>query len=378
MESRHFFKFDFARALKTALVLLLFQVQPVRAQPGAASSPSPPRPEESWKFGGDLRLRYESDLGRPGTSNRERDRYRLRLFARGPLSPEWELGVRMRTGLPHTPFAPNAPLYNSLGEQEASGFNVDQAYLLYHPQGQYGWQLGLGKSPKFFGEGDSYDGLTWAADYAPAGVWVAYEQPRWWLRAGYFTMASLPRYVGADLLALEGAYTFDLSSDSTLQLELKYRDFLLDQSVKPFVNRGNLLDGQQKFASDFRQLESHLSYNFHVEELPVSVNVFYARNLAARSLDNQAVSYGVSLGKTDQAGDLSVFGSYQILGQESLFSPVVQDDFLLSTNFRGFKAGVSYQLNDSCRVDAWMLTSAENGPNQPEQFRYRLDWNFRL
>lgn len=350
----------------------------VLAQPGAPTCPPPSRPEESWRFGGDLRLRYEADIARPGALNRVRDRYRLRLFARGPLSPEWELGVRMRTGLPRTPFAPNAPLYNSLGEQEASGFNVDQAYLLYHPQGQYGWQLGLGKSPKFFGEGDSYDGLTWAADYAPAGVWVAYEQPRWWLRAGYFTLGSLPRYVGADLVSVEGAYKFDLSADSTLQVEMKYRDFLLKRPLQPFTNRGNLLDGRQNFASEFRQLEPHLSYNFHVEELPVSLSVFYAKNLAARSADNQTVSCGISLGKTEQAGDLSVFGSYQVVGQESLFSPVAGDDFLLSTNFRGFKTGVSYQLHEACRVDAWMLTSAQNVPDQPQQFRYRLDWNFRL
>ena len=348
------------------------------AQPGAPTCPPPPRPEEAWKFGGDLRLRYEADVARPGALNRERDRYRLRLFARGPLSPELELGVRMRTGLPRTPYAPNAPLYNSLGEQEASGFNVDQAYLLYHPQGRYGWQLGLGKSPKFFGEGDSYDGLTWAADYAPAGVWVAYEQPRWWLRAGYFTLGSLPRYVGADLVSVEGAYSWDLSPDSTLQVELKYRDFLLNRPVQPFTNRGNLLNGSQNFLSEFRQLEPHLSYNFHVDELPVSLSVFYAKNLAARSADNETVSCGLSLGKTEKAGDWSVFGSYQVVGQESLFSPVAQDDFLASTNFRGFRTGVSYQLHETCRIDAWMLTSAQNEPNASQQFRYRLDWNFRI
>lgn len=350
----------------------------VSAQPGAPFCPPPPRPEEAWRFGGDLRLRYEADVARPGALNRERDRYRLRLFARGPLFPELELGVRMRTGLPRTPFAPNAPLYNSLGEQEASGFNLDQAYLLYHPQGRYGWQLGLGKSPKFFGEGDSYDGLTWAADYAPVGVWAAYEQPRWWLRAGYFKLDALPRYVGADLVSVEGAYGWDLSPDSTLQMELKYRDFLLRRPVAPFVNRGNLLDGSQNFASQFRQLEPHLSYNFRVDELPVSLSVFYVRNLAARSGNGQAVSWGATLGKTEQAGDLSVFGSYQVVGQESLFSPVAQDDFLLATNFRGFKAGLSYQVHETCRVDAWMLTAAQNEPDQSQQFRYRLDWNFRL
>ncbi len=357
---------------------LLVESPVARGQPGKIPQASPTPPEESWKIGGDLRLRYELDTVRPGQLNRERGRLRLRLYATGPLSPEWELGVRVRTGNPHSPFSANQPLFNSLGEKEASGFNLDHAYLLYHPDGRYGFQMGLGKSPKFFGDADPSSSLMWASDYAPAGAWVAYEKEKWWLRAGYFTLREFPRYVGADLLSIEGSYAVDLSPSSSLQLEVGYHAFALDRPVRPFTNRGNAVSTPSStFLSDFQLLEPRLSYNFHFDELPASVSLYYIHNFGSKA-GSEAVSVGATLGESKKEGDWSVFGRYQLVDKDAVFSPVAQDDYPLATNFRGWTAGVSYQLSDFCRLDAWMITAARQMPGGPDQFRYRLDWNFKL
>ena len=330
-----------------------------------------------WKFGGDVRLRYEIDTARPNQLNRQRGRLRLRLTAEGPIGPDWDLGFRVRTGDPHTPYSGNIPLFNSLGEKETFGFNLDQAYLHYHPQGKYGFQLGLGKSPKFFGAANPYDNLMWASDYAPLGVWAAYEQPQWWVRAGYFRLKELPCYVDTDLASFEASYQWELSPDSSLNLEVGYHDFATESPARPFTNRGNQILNKRAFLSDFNLLEPRLTYNFQIGELPASASLYYIHNFRAVSA-GEAFSFGMSLGRTQHEGDWSIFGRYQMVGQDAVFSPVAQDDFSLATNFRGLSTGFSYQVDESCRLDAWMLTTAQNDPSGSQAFRYRLDWNFKL
>ncbi|ODT78389.1 hypothetical protein ABS71_01865 [bacterium SCN 62-11] len=371
-----------ARSLLLCVFALLFSSPHAYAQPASPTSSFIEEPVTEWKVSGDLRVRYELDTVRPAQLNRERARLRLRLAIRGPLTPEWEAGFRLRTGDPHTPFSGNLPLYNSLGEREARGLNVDQAYLHYRPEGP-GFQMGLGKPPEFFGDGSSYDSLMWASDYSPLGVWLGTVQPNWTLRGGYFTLQDLPHYTGAQLYCLENKLRFPLSDSSELVSETGYYHFQLAPGFQPFRNRGNAtIDSDRSgspdaFLSGYQLLEQQIHYRLKVEELPVALGLFYLQNLAAVE-QGRALSAGATIGETRQPGDYSVFARYQWVGQDAVFSPVAQDDFPLATNFRGVLAGASYQLDDRWRVDATVYTAQQLSPAGPVQYRYRIDWNARF
>lgn len=331
-----------------------------------------------WKLDGDLRLRYESDTGRQSQLNRERVRLRLRLGLRGSLSEDWSAGFRVRTGDPQTPYSGNAALFNSLGEKETFGFNLDQAYVRYHPKS--GLQVRIGKSAEFCSNATPYDTLMWANDYSPLGIWVGYNQPEWGIRAGYFTLKSQPRYVGAELYAIDADWKVQLSESSELVFDAGYYRFAMDAPVDPFRNRGNsVIRGPygEAFRSSFQLLESQLTYRFKADDLPVAFSVYSLHNFGA--VDSAyALSFGAIVGETRRPGDWSAFCRYQTVGQDSVFSPIAQDDFPLATNFRGVSAGSSYQFDETWRLDCWFLSAARIQPESQTQYRYRLDWNARF
>lgn len=362
--------------------MLSMAANPLLSQPAApASATERPTHPKAWKYGGDTRLRYELDTRRPGLPDRERGRLRLRLTATGPLSPTWDAGVRARTGSPSTPFSANVSLFNSLDEPEASGFNVDQAYAHYHPKGKHGLQLGLGKSPQFFGDATPYDSLMWAADYNPLGVWGGYEQERGWIRGGFYTLERLPRYVGSQLVCVESSIDILLAEPSRkLRLEAGYYGFLLDAPVTPFRNRGNAtITGPtgEGFRSEFRLVEPQITYKFWAWKTPFTASAYYIYNAGART-ENDAASVGITAGETRRRGDWSAFTRYQIVEQDAVFTPVAQDDFPLASNFRGVTGGVSHQLRKNQRVDAWFLTAERLEPAGCDQFRGRVELNARF
>ena len=95
---------------------------------------------------------------------------------------------------------------------------------------------------------------------------------------------------------------------------------------------------------------------------------------------------GLSYGALKERGDFSLYYQYQEVERESVFSPWAQDDFLLSTNFRGHVAGAKYRLRDRIDLHLWALLAGRDRltPGTPTsdsgetQERYRFDIDFKF
>jgi hypothetical protein len=144
--------------------------------------------KESWSdritFFGDTRVRYENfwydddPLGED-KKNRSRLRYRIRVGAKAKINDHFDVAFRLATG------SESRSRNQTLGGGDdfiPDDFNVDQAYVTYHPFVEDSIPLGgrrldvmFGKMPNPFYSKVGKDFLMWDADITPEGIAAIYE-----------------------------------------------------------------------------------------------------------------------------------------------------------------------------------------------------------
>lgn len=135
------------------------------------------------------------------------------------------------------------------------------------------------------------------------------------------------------------------------------------------------------FVSDFGISNTILAVDYSGWSTPLIFAAEYIKNTRAKIKADD----GWALGSTAKKGEWRAYYQWQVIEQDSVFSPSAQDDFLLTTNFRGHLAGVKYQLTDKIGLNLWALVSAlDNTFDTPttdsnaEQWRVQLDLNVKL
>ncbi|HEX8459507.1 MAG TPA: putative porin [Pyrinomonadaceae bacterium] len=137
----------------------------------------------SITFSGDLRLRFESQVGQLNAltnaenpailgnelSARNRARLRARLALRGQIGNQFDWGLRFATGTPSDLTSSNQTLTDFF---ERKQFALDQAYLTYRPAAVPGLRLQGGKfeTPWLFTE------MTFDVDNQPEGINETYTR----------------------------------------------------------------------------------------------------------------------------------------------------------------------------------------------------------
>jgi hypothetical protein len=245
--------------------------QPLEARVSALEQQSKKSGETLSKLGaitfsGDVRLRYESQLGLlnalPNVENpsvvgnelsqRSRARVRARLALRGSIGKQFDWGLRLATGTTPDVISTNQTLTDFFGRKS---FAVDQAFISYKPSAVPGLRLQAGKfeTPWLFTEmtidADVMpEGLneTYARDFKHAGALrnltlVAWQLPMlerapgFVLGAGGALDADASRRAGRDL-ALYGAQArarFDLSKHAALTVSAADLNFNGTQFITP-------------------------------------------------------------------------------------------------------------------------------------------------
>jgi hypothetical protein len=144
---------------------------------------------ETWAdritFFGDMRARYENfwydeDPTGEEARNRTRLRYRLRIGARTKINDHFDFAFRLASG--SSVRSRNQTLGGSGFDFFPDDFNIDQAYITYHPfvEGAIpldGRKLDVmfGKMPNPFRSKVGKDYLIWDGDITPEGIALSYE-----------------------------------------------------------------------------------------------------------------------------------------------------------------------------------------------------------
>jgi hypothetical protein len=136
-------------------------------------------------FFGDMRARYESfwfdeDPTGEEAKNRTRLRYRLRVGARTRINDHFDFAFRLASG--SSTRSRNQTLGGGGFDFFPDDFNIDQAYVTYHPfvEGSIpfdGRKLDVmfGKMPNPFRSKIGRDYLIWDGDITPEGIALSYE-----------------------------------------------------------------------------------------------------------------------------------------------------------------------------------------------------------
>jgi hypothetical protein len=151
-------------------------------------------------------------------------------------------------------------------------------------------------------------------------------------------------------------------------------------------NAGNAVITQDKkavgFASGYNIIDPRLDYYFGtVHHIPLAATAEYFVNVAA-SVPNVPVNgksgydLGIVAGKVQYPGKFSIRLQYFNIGQDSVFSPVTQGDFVQQTNFDGFYFNVTVPV--TARLNAALVCEhTDRSAVNPLQNRTAVDMYYR-
>ncbi len=308
----------------------------------------------SWldkvKWGGDLRLRHETQLRDPAIT-RNRERFRLRYgFKATPWDP-LEIGVQLGTGTSGDPISNNQAFNNTFDKK---AIFVDKAYMKYTP---WSWvSVTGGKMDNPFQTTD----IAWDPDTTPEGAALQLKSPgaipgldRWltvkpFANAGIFSLNELntskkdPAMYGA-----QGGADIDLLWGWTFQPSVAYYDFanVKGQTVSNLNSTytsgfGNTTTGSgasSVFSYDYNVLDVLGRLNLpDVFGQPVTIVGDWVSNVAYSSpasdngkIDNNgAWQAGIEVGKvTEKFGSLKGTYYFKRLESNATFGPLTDSDF---------------------------------------------------
>lgn len=347
--------------------------------------------EDSYpKFnaGGDFRFRLEADRDRRNAEDRERARIRFRVFATAEIFEGLTLGARLVT-------APSLDDPNSTHTTLGNGFRairvaLDRAYVDYRIPTQWPFHVMAGKFPNQFRNPDVYNELIWDNDIQPEGAATTLDPVGWLhLLGGYYTL--LNQGSGEDIAigVLQAVATGNVAEDWRLRGAFGgqlYEDITPDAASSLLLfNQGNAVitdpvTGEPiAFASDFNIWTGFGEVTYEGwARWPVTVmGQVWSNTSAPDSLDGTGWATGAAVGKLGIPMGLRFAYQYQQVGQESVFSALIQDDFLDATNFNGHVASVTWQYIPVGRIRLWALISKRREPpDDIWQKRFRLDFDF--
>ncbi len=365
-------------------------------------------------FGGDLRLRYQSQCFNDGTKSRNRARYRLRFgFVKTFLDKQMEVGVRLASGEART--VDGAPLgqdASSPNQSFTDNFSrkpiwVDLAYARYRPKEVPGLTMVAGKmkTPMV------HTNLTWDDDINPEGVYAQY-QPEFgafkpFIGSGYFVAMESRAGHDSTLVVYQTGLDWDVMrtiqgralpkdaplgtlSRLTWTTAVTYYDFdHLDTAFLPgttnMVAVGNPAVGGVLTAGEFRMINITNRFTFDVLGQPVSPYFDYVHNCGdedtAEEYDNQnnAFSFGFRVGANKKKGDLSFDYRYAYIEPNAVPGAFTDSDFG-GANRKGHVWRVVYNLTDFLTAGATVFwTEVVAGPAENDRrtdIRADLIWKF--
>lgn len=364
----------------------------LEARPPAREKSALDRTMQRLALFGDFRLRLEGDWNRPdGQDDRQRVRLRLRLGANYQITDELLVGGRIVTGSREDSRSSHVTFGDGFEDLEIS---LDRAFITYRPLSLEGLYLTAGKFNQPIYRNPVYGELVWDADVNPEGFVVGYSFPgggaleRLDLMLGPYILLEDSDADDVWLLAMQATGHFRLAEDLKMTTAVGY-DLYGDPVPGGNLrllnkNAGNAVvdtdgDGMaDAFVSDFGILNVIAAVTYTGWRMPLTLSGEYMRNTLANNDRDQGWALGASLGSDQSKGDWRFYYQWQVIEQDAVFSAVAQDDFPLTSNFRGHVFGGNYQFTDNIGLHLWTLVAGSDTSPGQDQWRLRLDLNIKF
>lgn len=341
------------------------------------------------------RLRWESTFEQPKANpddDDQRHRGRFRFRVGGSYSFEHDLTVHARAstasddGLTGDSDANNPHWDFGDGSDGFSGSDIvlDRFWAQWKPCPDS--ELRAGKMPHAFATPPIFGEMVWDSDVQPAGfaaiLACSNDGPKMDLRLVDYIAVESGNDDEPKMLGAQANLFTDLNDTLHLHGSTSYsRWSSLDNpggAALAGSNQGNMVVAGD-FVSDFALWDSFVALTCDKGPLGQTQGfVQYIDNLEESS--QRGLVIGAGVGKNKDKGDLSLFGAWYDVDEDSIFSPVAQDDTPIAgsgvgSGMGGIIAGGEYSIAKDLTVRLWTLTSdADGAENNP--FRIRLDLNF--
>lgn len=378
-------------ALLIALVLPAApaRTSPLESGPGHApgilrnetsSGPRGAKPAELLKVGGDLRLRHESEVRLPDRPDRHRERVRLRVDARYPVTTEVSVEGRVTTGSRSDPNSPHQTLGEAFHRFE---LNLDRALVRYKPHWAKRVTAVAGKLEHPFWRNPVYGDLVWDADVSPEGATQTYSYEGSGrvrtarIAMGEYILLEQGRGGEAGVFAAQGRVVLSPAEQVSFDGALAYYrygnltpgDALLILSESGDNARAA---GDSAFASGFHIVHPILAWSYASRALVLTAAGEYIRNTEAHTSRNE----GYALGTFITTRGTRVYYQWQRVEQDATLAAVAQDDFLYTTNHISHVVGVKRSLAAGLALHGWGLASRRVRGTPEETSRYA--WRLRM
>ncbi len=330
------------------------------------------------------RVRWESTFEQTNGEDRHRGRFRFRLGGKYKLDEKLNVHARMSTSSdgvdannPHWDFGDGGDGFEGaelvLDRLFAEWFAAD---WLTVQAGKFGHVF---SAPPIYGE------FLWDADVQPAGfaaiLHCTKPEKKVDLRLVKYTAVEAgadddPSMVGAQFNA-----TCTSHENLTVHFASAFTHWSnLNPGTGSFQNQGNRTDGAGNFMSDFAVWDSFV-------DVTHTGGVLGQQQGYAQFWDNvkessqRGYALGARVGTNKAPGDYNLFGFWFDMDEDSLFSPVSQDDLPITgtgvgRGMEGMGYGGEYRINEDTICRLWALSSHSESTDNP--FRIRLDLNFNI
>lgn len=309
------------------------------------------------KWGGDFRVRHEIQKREPAT-DRNRQRFRLRLgFTAKPIDL-LEIGARLASGASGDPTSTNQSFSSTFDKKPLF---IDLAYVKYKAMDWLSLVGGKMKNPFFTVK----EGMVWDGDVTPEGAAVELKSSKPvpgldqllvvkpFANAGMFAVSELSGDFGDQgLFGLQAGANVDLPLGMKLTTAGAYYEMTgiegkrtVDITAAPAGN--STRNAAAIFAYDYdmvtftNQLALPKIFN-----QPVSLRGDYVHNTGA-SDDNGGWLTGLEVGEvTEKFGSWKAGYAYKRLEPDATFGAIADSDFGTGgTNHKGHIMGVSMGIN---------------------------------
>jgi hypothetical protein len=336
---------------------------PVAAAPPAATPATAAAAAESrWKFGGDVRVRAQSDWMEGADNERKSTQYRGRFGATFAASDSVLIGARVVTGDPDDPNSADVQLSNWDDDLQVA---LDLAYAQFN----FGdLKFFGGKIPQPFTRTD----LVWDGDVNPQGGSAVYRHPlqngsAFRANAEFFIIDE--RAVGTDSTmaglqlgydsAGHGAFKFDLSAG--------YYDYNLDNIAGGDTGdfRSNQRNPDGSYVSDFDLVDvvGGLTWQGANAKWPLRVVGDYVKNLGADTGTDTGYGADIIFGRASQPGDWRFTYGYSQTDVDAVLAAFSHDNIAIATNYQLHALTVDYTPIPKATITGiWYRYS----PNDPD------------
>jgi hypothetical protein len=320
-----------------------------------------------WKWKGDFRVRNEN-IDQELSVERNRSRVRVRLGFDAEVNPTVKAGFQFAT----TESGDARSSNQTLGDVNSrKSLDLDLAYVEWAPNAATKVTLGKMKQPlvtttSYFVDKDiNPEGAAVACTHAPTGAFA---------NAALFDLVERGSAVDSTAVALQVGVRGKLNDDTAYVLaagEMKHRA-VKNQAVIQSGSVGGFFGNTTKttgcavgvatcLANEFAVRNALAEVSTIVADYPVTVFVDWAENADAAKY-NEALAYGVTLGKASLPNSWEVGVVRQMVEKDALFGQWIDSDFAAgNTDGDGYTLRGAYQVAKNWKLNvAYHMNETNN------------------